>query len=25
MIAVPDASGLGIEVDWDAVERHALR
>lgn len=25
MIAVPDGSGLGIEVDWDAVERHALR
>lgn len=25
LIAVPDAPGLGIEVDWDAVERHALR
>lgn len=24
-IAVPDAPGLGIEIDWDAVERHALR
>lgn len=24
-IVVPDAPGLGIEVDWDAVERHALR
>jgi D-galactarolactone cycloisomerase len=23
-IVVPDAPGLGIEVDWDAVERHAL-
>lgn len=23
-IAVPDAPGLGIDVDWDAVERHAL-
>ncbi|QCI66342.1 mandelate racemase/muconate lactonizing enzyme family protein [Phreatobacter stygius] len=25
VIVVPDAPGLGIEVDWDAVERHALR
>ncbi len=25
MIAVPDAPGLGIEIDWDAVERYALR
>jgi D-galactarolactone cycloisomerase len=24
-IAVPDAPGLGIDVDWDAVERHAVR
>ena len=24
-IAVPDAPGLGIEINWDAVERHALR
>lgn len=24
-IAVSDAPGLGIEIDWDAVERHALR
>ena len=24
-IAVPDAPGLGIEIDWDAVERHAMR
>ncbi len=23
-IAVSDAPGLGIEIDWDAVERHAL-
>lgn len=23
-IVVPDAPGLGIDVDWDAVERHAL-
>ena len=23
-ITVPDAPGLGIEIDWDAVERHAL-
>jgi D-galactarolactone cycloisomerase len=22
-IAVPDAPGLGIEIDWDAVKRHA--
>ena len=25
VIAVPDAPGLGIEIDWDAVERHAVR
>jgi D-galactarolactone cycloisomerase len=25
VIAVPDSPGLGIEIDWDAVERHALR
>lgn len=25
MITVPDAPGLGIEVDWDAVERHVVR
>jgi D-galactarolactone cycloisomerase len=25
VIAVSDAPGLGIDVDWDAVERHALR
>jgi D-galactarolactone cycloisomerase len=25
LIAVPDAPGLGIEIDWDAVERHAQR
>jgi D-galactarolactone cycloisomerase len=25
MITVPDAPGLGIEVDWDAIERHVLR
>lgn len=24
-IAVPDTPGLGIEMDWDAVERHAAR
>lgn len=24
LITVPDAPGLGIEIDWDAVERHAL-
>lgn len=24
-VEVPDAPGLGVEVDWDAVERHALR
>lgn len=24
-IAVSDAPGLGIEIDWEAVERHALR
>lgn len=24
-IAVSDAPGLGIEVDWDAVDRHVLR
>jgi D-galactarolactone cycloisomerase len=24
MIAVADAPGLGIEVDWDAVDRHVL-
>ena len=24
-IAVSDAPGLGIEIDWDAVERHVLR
>jgi D-galactarolactone cycloisomerase len=24
-IAVSDAPGLGIEIDWDAVERHAIR
>ena len=23
-IAIPDAPGLGIEIDWDAVKRHAL-
>jgi D-galactarolactone cycloisomerase len=25
VIAVPDAPGLGIEIDWEAVERYALR
>lgn len=25
VIAVPDAPGLGIEIDWDAVERHVVR
>jgi len=25
MITVPDAPGLGIEIDWDAVERHVVR
>nr|WP_283949589.1 mandelate racemase/muconate lactonizing enzyme family protein [Limobrevibacterium gyesilva] len=25
MIAVPDAPGLGIEIDWDAVGRYAVR
>jgi D-galactarolactone cycloisomerase len=25
MIAVPDAPGLGIEMDWKVVERHAVR
>jgi D-galactarolactone cycloisomerase len=25
LITVPDAPGLGLEIDWDAVERHALR
>ncbi len=24
-IAVPDRPGLGIELDWDQVERHARR
>lgn len=24
-IAVPDAPGLGIEIDWDAVERYGVR
>jgi L-alanine-DL-glutamate epimerase-like enolase superfamily enzyme len=23
-IAVPEAPGLGIEIDWEAVKRHAL-
>lgn len=25
VIAVPDAPGLGIEIDWNAVDRHVLR
>ena len=24
-IAVPDAPGLGIEIDWEAVERYGVR
>jgi D-galactarolactone cycloisomerase len=25
VIRVPDAPGLGIEIDWDAIERYAIR
>jgi D-galactarolactone cycloisomerase len=25
VIVVPDAPGLGIEIDWNEVERHVLR
>ena len=24
-IPVPDEPGLGIEIDWDAVEKYAIR